>query len=70
MPPELRAKSGLDRLDNPMLLVEERDGKLILVPTTAIPVRDIPEAKLRSWIAEDEKAMKDFETAGRSKRKQ
>lgn len=58
MPPELRSKLGLDRLKNPMLLVEEKDGKLFLEPATAVPVRDLPEATIRGWIVEDEKAMK------------
>ena len=41
-----------------MLLVEERDGKLYLEPAAAIPVRDIPKAKLENWIAADEAEMK------------
>lgn len=57
LPPDLRSKLGLDRLENPMLLAEEKDGKLLLEPATAVPVRDLPEATIRGWIVEDEKAM-------------
>lgn len=60
LPPELRKKLGLDRLSNPMLVVDEENGKLTMEPATAVPVREIPESKIRSWIAEDESAMKHF----------
>ena len=60
LPADLRSKLGLDRLENPMLLAEERNGKLFLEPATAVPVRDLPEATIRGWIAEDEKAMESF----------
>lgn len=60
IPPEIRKRLGMDRLENPMLLVEERDGKLYLEPAAAIPVRDIPKSKLQSWIKEDEKEMTAF----------
>jgi len=58
IPPEIRKRLGVDKLENPMLLVEERDGKLYLEPAAAIPVRDIPKAKLENWIAADEAEMK------------
>ena len=66
LPPNLRSKLGLDRLENPMLLAEEKDGKLYLEPATAVPVRDLPEATIRGWIADDEKAM---EVLNKGKRK-
>ena len=59
IPPEMRKRLGVDQLQNPMLLVEERDGKLYLEPAAAIPVRDIPKSTLQSWIKEDEKEMTD-----------
>jgi len=37
---------------------EEVDGKLVLDPATAVPVRDIPKKTIRKWIGEDEAAMK------------
>lgn len=63
LPPELRRSLGLDQLENPMLLAEERNGQLVLVPATAVPVRDIPKAQLDGWIAEDERAMESFAKA-------
>ena len=44
----------LDQVDNPLMLVEEKDGKLIMELATAVPVRDIDEGTLKGWIAEDE----------------
>ncbi len=63
LPPELRRKMGLDKLRNPMLIVEEREGGLFLQPATAIPVRDIPKAQIREWIVRDEADMKAFRAA-------
>lgn len=60
IPPEIRKRLGVDRLENSMLLVEERDGKLYFEPAAAIPVRDIPKSKLRNWIQKDEKEMAAF----------
>ena len=60
IPPEMRRRMGVDKLENPMLLVEERDGKLYLEPAAAVPVRDIPKATLRSWIKDDEAEMTAF----------
>ena len=60
IPPEMRKRLGVDQLQNPMLLVEERDGKLYMEPAAAIPVRDIPKSTLQSWIKEDEKEMTAF----------
>ncbi|MGB1127349.1 MAG: hypothetical protein ACPG3X_03130 [Opitutales bacterium] len=60
IPPEIRKRLGMDRLENPMLLIEERDGKLYMEPAAAIPVRDIPKSKLRSWIQKDEAEMAAF----------
>jgi len=54
LPPAYRRKIGLDRLENPLMLVEEREGKLVMEVATALPVRDIPKETIQSWIAEDE----------------
>jgi len=67
IPPEIRKRLGIDRLENPMLLVEERDGKLYLEPAAAVPVRDIPKATLRNWIKEDEAEMAEFKKAAKRK---
>jgi len=60
---------GLDKLRNPMLLVEERDGGLFLQPAVALPVRDLPKAQLRAWITRDEADMKAFQAAGKARKK-
>lgn len=67
IPPEIRKRLGVDRLENPMLLVEERDGKLYLEPAAAIPVRDIPQSTLRGWIKEDEAEMNVFKKTRKPK---
>ncbi len=57
IPPEMRRRLGVDRLENPMLLIEERDGKLYLELAAVAPVRDIPKEILDNWIKEDEAEM-------------
>lgn len=60
---------GLDKLRNPMLLVEEREGGLFLQPAVALPMRDISKAQIQAWIARDEADMKAFQAAGKAKKK-
>ena len=60
LPPPMRRKLGLDKLRNPLLLVEERDGGLFLQPAAALPVRDIPAAKIQQWLAQDKAEMKEI----------
>lgn len=67
IPPEIRKRLGVDQLENPMLLVEERDGKLYLEPATAVPVRDIPKATLQGWIKDDETAINAFKKSAKRK---
>jgi bifunctional DNA-binding transcriptional regulator/antitoxin component of YhaV-PrlF toxin-antitoxin module len=69
LPPEMRRKMGLDKVRNPMVLVEERDGGLFLQPAVALPVRDLPKAQIKAWIARDEADMKAFQSAGKSRKK-
>jgi bifunctional DNA-binding transcriptional regulator/antitoxin component of YhaV-PrlF toxin-antitoxin module len=57
LPPEIRKKMGIDQLENPIVLINELDGKFIMEPATAVPVRDIPLAKLHQWIKQDEEEM-------------
>ncbi len=61
LPPALRRKFGLDRMDNPLVIIEERDGELILRPAAAVPVRDLPKSVIDGWIADDEAGMREFE---------
>jgi bifunctional DNA-binding transcriptional regulator/antitoxin component of YhaV-PrlF toxin-antitoxin module len=69
LPPSLRRKLGLDGLESPLVIVEERDGGLFLQPAAAVPVRDIPREKIASWVARDEAEMADFARAPKSKSK-
>jgi hypothetical protein len=48
---------GLDKMKNPLMLLEEKDGKLVLEPATAVPIRDIPAETMSAWILEDEASM-------------
>lgn len=60
LPPALRRKMGLDKMRNPMVLVEEREGGLFLQPAVAMPIRDIPKKQIAEWIARDEAEMAAF----------
>lgn len=69
LPPSLRRKMGLDKLRQPMVLVEEREGGLFLQPAVTLPVRDLPKAQIQAWIARDEAEMRAFgSTSKRRKR--
>jgi len=69
LPPALRRKMGLDKVRNPMVLVEERDGGLFLHPAMALPVRDVSKAQIKAWIARDEAEMKALQAAPRLRKK-
>lgn len=47
-------------MKNPLVIIEERDGELILRPAAAVPVRDLPASEIKQWIAEDEAGMAKF----------
>ena len=51
---------GLDKMRNPMLIVEEREGGVFLQPAVALPIRDIPKKQIEAWIARDEAEMAAF----------
>lgn len=65
IPPALRRKFGFGAGDNPLILIEERDGEIILRPASAVTVRDIPAATIQGWMAEDEAGMREFESTTR-----
>lgn len=65
LPPAVRQKMGLDKLPNPMVLVEEREGGLFLQPAVALPVRDLPKKQIQQWIARDEAEMAAFRATPR-----
>ena len=67
LPPELRRKLGLDKLREPLVLVEEREGGLFLQPAVALPVRDLPKDKIARWLDRDEAEMKAFRAAAKPK---
>lgn len=60
LPPSLRRKYGLENVESPLVIVEERDGELVLCPATAVPIRDLPEEKIKQWLSDDEAEMEKF----------
>jgi hypothetical protein len=48
-------------MDNPLVIIEERDGELILRPAAAVPVRDLPKSVIDGWITDDEAGMREFD---------
>ncbi len=61
LPPEIRKRFNISGENaNPMVILEERDGELILSPATAIPIRDLAPERISSWIAEDVAEMDEF----------
>lgn len=66
LPPALRRKFGFGAGDNPLILIEERDGEIILRPASAVTVRDIPPQVIQEWLAEDEAGMREFEALPRA----
>ena len=60
LPPALRRRFGLGT-ENPLVIIEERDGELVLRPAVAVAVRDLPKAVVERWIQEDEAGMREFE---------
>jgi hypothetical protein len=69
LPPSLRRKMGLDKLRNPMVVVEEREGGLFLQTAVAVAVRDLPKATIEQWIARDEADMAAFRALPRKAKK-
>ncbi len=65
LPPAIRRKLALNRVKNPMMLVEEKDGRIILEPAATLPLRDIPKGTIDAWISEDEAALDAFRKAGK-----
>ena len=62
LPPALRRKFGFGAGYNPLILIEEGDGEIILRPASAVTVRDIPEKVIQEWMTEDEAGMRGFES--------
>ena len=68
LPPSLRRSMGLDRLRNPLLIAEERDGGVFLHPATALPVRNLSRKQIKSWIKDDEAGMDEFRAGAKKTR--
>ncbi len=62
LPPDVRRRLGVNALNPPLFILEERDGGVFLQPAAALPVRDIPESQIRDWIRQDEADMAGFRT--------
>ncbi len=62
LPPALRRKFGFGEGENPLILIEEREGEIVLRPACAVTVRDIPAKMIQEWIADDEAGRKAFES--------
>lgn len=60
LPPGMRKKLCLDRMENPLLIIQEENGRIVLEPATAVPLRDLPADRIHTWIAEDEQALNTF----------
>jgi bifunctional DNA-binding transcriptional regulator/antitoxin component of YhaV-PrlF toxin-antitoxin module len=61
LPPAFRKKLGLDQIENPLMIVEEKQGRLVMEVAAAVPVREFSTATIRQWLAED---TADDETSG------
>lgn len=66
IPPEIRKRLGLDRVEHPLLIAEEKDGGLFIQPAVATPIRNIPLTTIKTWIQEDEYAMAELRRAGKA----
>ncbi len=61
----MRRKLGFGEGENPLVLIEERDGELVLRPASAVTVRNLPQHVIEEWICEDEAGMAQFESLPR-----
>jgi bifunctional DNA-binding transcriptional regulator/antitoxin component of YhaV-PrlF toxin-antitoxin module len=57
LPPYIRRKLGLDRISNPMVIIEEQRGGILLQPAVPMPVRRFSAKQIKDWIQEDESHM-------------
>lgn len=54
LPIHLRRKLGLTKTSQTIVLLEERPDGILLYPAIPVPVRDLPQEKIKAWIANDE----------------
>jgi AbrB family looped-hinge helix DNA binding protein len=60
LPTALRRKFGFGAGDNPLTLIEEREGEIVLRPASTVIVREIPPEVIQEWIAANETGMREF----------
>ncbi len=68
IPPEFRRKLGIDKMSNPMFLVEECDGGLFLQPAVAMPIQNLPRRKIPTRITQDKADTEPAKPASKGKR--
>ena len=61
MPLALRRKFGLGSADQPLVVIEERDGELILRAAAEVPMRDLHQSVIEGWVVKDEAGMREFD---------
>jgi len=69
LPPPMRRRLGIDRLENPRVIVAEREGGLFLkaVAEFSEGASDIPIETIQRWIAKDEAGMARFLARGKAR---
>jgi bifunctional DNA-binding transcriptional regulator/antitoxin component of YhaV-PrlF toxin-antitoxin module len=64
LPPAFRKRLGIGDMECPLVLAEERDGKIFLQSATAVPVREIPLDTINKWMESDEAEMNEIRASG------
>lgn len=54
LPPDIRRKWKLDRISNPMVILEKQKKGILLQPAIPVPVRKFNQKQIKNWIKEDE----------------
>jgi len=67
IPPSIRKRLGLDGVENPLLIVEERGGGVFLQPATAVAVRSFSAEQINGWIKDDETEMAELRRGNRKR---
>ncbi len=62
LPPELCRKLGLDRIDQPMVLVEECEGGIFLQTAVPVLLRDFTKTQMEQWIKGDKAGLTKLKT--------
>ncbi len=54
LPIQIRRKLGLTKNSQAIIIFEERPDGILLHPAIPVPIRDLPRAKVKAWIEQDE----------------